>query len=136
MIISYPSKYTSVNKRNKGVLDDYSPARPCSMNPGNLRGEKVTLPTGTACRHKSLNPYSRVQKTTWTRLSALNESERLTLPCIECRGFFLHPARLLVARVGVRVEAVCPEAFAGEPEVSLCPKVPSKAFARMFNAAL
>lgn len=36
----------------------------------------------------------------------------LTLPCIECRGFFLQPARLPVARLGRGVEAVCPEAFA------------------------
>ncbi len=60
----------------------------------------------------------------------------LTLPAIHGRGFFLHPARLLVFRGERRVEAVCPEALPGEPDVSLCPRVHAKAFARMFNAAL
>jgi len=59
----------------------------------------------------------------------------LTLPAINERGFFLQPARLPVVLLERRVEAVCPEAFSGEPEVSLCPRVPT-AFAKMFNAAL
>src|SRR6266516_1352957 len=51
-------------------------------------------------------------------------------------GFFLHPARLLVFRWERRVEAVCPEAFPAEADVSLCPRVHASAFARMLRAAL
>src|SRR5260370_5071503 len=60
----------------------------------------------------------------------------LTLPAIHGRRFFLHPARLLVFRGERRVEAVCPEALSSEEDVSLCPRVHAKAFARMFRAAL
>ena len=61
----------------------------------------------------------------------------LTLPWLKHRGFFLQPARLLVARLGVRGEAVCPEAFSSEEEVSLCPRVPTSANAnaRILSAA-
>ena len=45
-------------------------------------------------------------------------------PPHKCEGFFLQPARLLLARVGREVEAVCPEAFPAEAEVPLCPRVP------------
>ena len=60
----------------------------------------------------------------------------LTLPAINGRGFFLHTVRLLVFRWERRVEAVCPEAFPSEEDVSLCPRVHAKAFARMLSAAL
>ena len=46
----------------------------------------------------------------------------LTLTRINDGWFFLHPARLPVVRLDVRVEAVCPEAFSAEADVSLCPK--------------
>jgi hypothetical protein len=59
---------------------------------------------------------------------------RLTLPRIEYEGFFLHPARLPLARLGRGVEAACPEAFAEVPSaVPVCPTVPSSAFARMLR---
>ena len=60
----------------------------------------------------------------------------LTLPAINGRGFFLHPARLPIVRLDVRVEAVCPEAFPAEADVSLCPRVHANAFARILRAAL
>ena len=61
----------------------------------------------------------------------------LTLPWLKHRGFFLQPAHLLVARLGVRVEAVCPEAFSSEEDVSLCPRVhtSANATARILSAA-
>src|SRR5215471_9929567 len=37
---------------------------------------------------------------------------------------------------GLRVEVGCPEAFLAEAEGSLCPRVPSKAFAKILSAAL
>jgi hypothetical protein len=63
---------------------------------------------------------------------------KLTLTRLKDGRFFLHPARLPVARLGVQVEAVCPEAFSSpeEEDVSLCPRVQARAFARMLRAAL
>ena len=60
----------------------------------------------------------------------------LTLPGIHAQGFLVQRGDLLVARLGVRVEAISPQAFSGEPDVSLCPRVHAKAFARMLSAAL
>src|SRR2546428_9548487 len=59
----------------------------------------------------------------------------LTLPRIESGGFFLHPARLLLARLGREVEAVCPEAFSADAEVAVCPTVPAKALCKILRAA-
>jgi len=67
---------------------------------------------------------------------SMRKNRELTLTRLKDGWFFLHPARLLVARLGVRVEAVCPEAFSSEPDVSLCPRVHANALARMFLAAL
>src|SRR2546430_11797261 len=64
------------------------------------------------------------------------EWQVLTLPATNGRGFFLHPAHLLVFRRERRVEAVCPEAFPSEEDVSLCPRVQARAFARILSAAL
>src|SRR6266704_2646135 len=72
---------------------------------------------------------------------SMRKNRELTLTRLKDGGFFLHPARLLVARLGVRVEAVCPEAFSSseeEADVSLCPRVHASATAnaRMLIAAL
>ena len=60
----------------------------------------------------------------------------LTLTRLKDGWFFLHPARLPVVRLDVRVEAVCPEAFSAEADVSLCPRVHANAFSRILRAAL
>ena len=57
----------------------------------------------------------------------------MTLTRLKDGWFFLHPAHLLVAHLGVRVEAVCPEAFSSEEDVSLCPRVHANAFDKMLN---
>jgi hypothetical protein len=49
----------------------------------------------------------------------------LTLPAMNGRGFFLHPARLPVFARRGRVEVVCPEAFPTGVEVPVCPTVPN-----------
>ena len=48
----------------------------------------------------------------------------LTLPCRECRGFFLHPEGLPLAITGQAVEVPCPEAFT-RPRVSSVPVCPT-----------
>jgi hypothetical protein len=70
------------------------------------------------------------------RAPSIHDLDALTLPLPKGRGFFLQPARLLVFRLERRVEAVCPEAFDDCSSVSLCPRVRSNAFARIFRAAL
>ena len=55
----------------------------------------------------------------------------LTLPGIHAQGFLVQRGDLLVARLGVRVEAISPQAFSGEPDVTLGHRVHAKAFARI-----
>ena len=93
-----------------------------------------------AVENDELRQPGRVQRCEWEGIwgeeRTLLLSQLLTLTRLKDGWFFLHPARLLVARLGVRVEAVCPEAFSGEPDVSLCPRVHANALARMFLATL
>ncbi len=49
--------------------------------------------------------------------------DRLTLPRIECGGFFLHPEGLPPAITGQAVEVLCPEAFT-RPKSRLFPCAP------------
>ena len=81
--------------------------------------------------------FSHVIGAAWKNLNQqLIPSYHSDTPPDQSGGFFLHPARLLTFHAERRVEAVCPEAFSATAEVSLCPRVPEVAFARMFRAAL
>src|SRR6266705_2543375 len=47
----------------------------------------------------------------------------LTLPRIECRGFFLHPGGLPLSITGPMIEVPCPEAFyRASLSASKCPR--------------
>src|SRR3989441_4671367 len=61
----------------------------------------------------------------------------LTLPGLKARGFFVPPGCAVDALASSPQEAPCPEAFHETRSwVPVCPTVPSKALAKMFNAAL
>ena len=60
----------------------------------------------------------------------------LTLPRFESGRFFVPPDGAMSTLAVWAQEAVCPEAFHGEPCVPVCPTVRSSAFCKIFLAAL